>query len=154
MFRRSRPRCILTPATRNSSRASDIFLAKAMRREELLISRDRAQSPARESRSPSAMNTLGRARDEVLAYGVGHAAFAVGVIAFVLLWMSFFHVLDILVPTKSRTMVAILQTIALLTSCGGGFLAVWWLGRQPMRPSSAGSSSISAKSSSRSAPGR
>ena len=115
-----------------------------------MISRDRTLSPRQETRSPSAMKTVGRVRDEVLTWGFTHIAFAVCMMACVGLWMLFFYLLDMISPTKSptgRIIIAILQLIATVTSFAGGWLGTRWLWRQQLRPPSSEPSSASAASS-------
>ena len=107
-------------------------------------------SPARESHNPSAMKTVRRVRDEALGCGFGHFVFAFCIMAFVGLWMFFFYLLDMFFPTKSpagKTIVTLLQIVALVTSYGGGWMAMRWIARQALRPPSSDRSSASAASS-------
>jgi len=106
-------------------------------------------NPARESHNPSAMKTVRRVRNEALGCGFSHFVFAFCIMAFVGLWMIIFYFLDMFFPTKSpagKTIVAILQIVAIVTSYGGGWLATRWLGRQALRSPSSDHSSPSAAS--------
>lgn len=96
------------------------------------------------------MNTVRRVRDEAVASGFTHIALAVCTMVCVGLWMIFFHLLDMIFPTRSSTgriIIAILQMIAIVTSFAGGWLGTRWLWRQHLRPSSPEPSSASAASS-------
>ena len=82
---------------------------------------------------------VGRFRNEALGCVFTHVVFPLCVMAFVLLWMGFFYLLDMIFPAKShagKVMIAILQIIALVTSYGGGWLAMGWLARDWHRGSS------------------
>jgi hypothetical protein len=96
------------------------------------------------------MNTVKRVRDEAVAWGFTHIVFAVCMMACVGLWMLFFHLLDMIFPTKSptgRIIIAVLQMVAIVTSYAGGWLGTRCLWRQQLRPPSSEPSSASAVSS-------
>jgi len=81
---------------------------------------------------------VGRIRDEALTLAYTHVVFPVCLMAIVALWMGFFYLLDMVMPTKShagRIAVAILQIIAIVTSYGGALLAMRWLARRDRNPS-------------------
>ena len=83
------------------------------------------------------MNTVGRVRDEALAWGFGHILFGVCIMVCVGLWMLFFYLLDMIFPTKSptgRIVIAILQMIAIVTSFAGGWLGTQWIWSLHLRP--------------------
>ena len=104
---------------------------------------------APESQNPRAMKTVRRVRDEALGCGFTHVMFPVCIMVLMLLWMFFFHLLDMIFPTKSpagRNIVAILQIIAIVTSFGGAWFALGWLSRPELRPSNSDGSSASAVS--------
>jgi hypothetical protein len=75
---------------------------------------------------------MGRIRNEAVGFFL-KIVFSVFFLAIVGLWMVLFHLIDLILPNKShagRVAIAVLQLIAIVTSFGGGLLAMRWFARR------------------------
>jgi hypothetical protein len=75
---------------------------------------------------------MGRIRNEAVGFFL-KIVFTVFFLAIVGLWMVLFLLIDLILPNKShagRVAIAVLQLVAIVTSFGGGLLAMRWFARR------------------------